>query len=188
MKTKLFSPFGLLLAMFMVATGSLPTTVTPTAKNTFDTTLYAVSGKMEMTGTYCGGAAPSQHILDRLKQKKPLTGYQLYIRKGNINQPNAPIIADATTDENGTFTFHLPPGEYLLLSAEQLDKKSIRSWYENEDIVIKDPKCLEQWWQDGLTKITVKNRPVEDIYLHFRKQCSLPLGVPCLFYQGPKPR
>ena len=153
-----------------------------------DTLRIRISGKIEMTGGYCGGAPPPKELLERARQKRPLADYKLYIIEGSENTRHATIIDSTVTDSNGIFEFYLPAGEYVLLSPHQKDRAIFRNNLHNDYIAIKDLDCLEEWWQKGLMKLIVRDQPIDNIYFHFQKPCFLPAGVPCLVYTGPLPQ
>ena len=146
-----------------------------------------VTGVIEFTGRYCGGANPPKMILENARKKRPLTDYKLYVKAGKLNRPAAPIIDSSITNAEGRFEFNLPPGEYVVLTEFHLNKDIFRNWSNDRYIGVSDWRCLEEWWQKGLTRIKVDNRPLDNLYLHFQKQCFLPIGVPCLEYTGPLP-
>ncbi len=183
MKIIYHANIGILLATFLMFADAFTTMPDPVE----DYSKYTVSGQIEYTGRYCGGAPPPQRLLENIRKKKPRAGFKLYIRAGNMNDSRAPIIDSTMTDEHGRFIFHLPPGDYVLLSSYHKNREIFTTWRNDDYIRISDRNCLEKWWRDGLAKFSVRNQPVDDIYLHFQKQCFLPLGVPCLVYKGPFP-
>ena len=152
-----------------------------------NTAYYTVSGLIEKTGVYCGGAAPPEELLRKLRQKKPLAGYMLYIRKGNTNAQESAVIDSTTTRTDGTFEFQLPPGEYVLLARHHKHKTILQTWQDDKNIKITDQECLEKWWENGLTKLNVRDHAINTINFHFQEKCFLPLGVPCLDYVGTLP-
>jgi len=154
--------------------------------NSLDTTQYTISGKIEKTIFHCGGAKRIERIDQEWRKKVPVSGYKLYIKKGKSNDRNAPIIDSTLTNADGIFEFILPSGEYILLSPDHINRDIIKTCLNSDFIKITNFDCLEEWWQGGLAKIVVEDQPISKIYLHFNQKCSLPLGVPCLIYTGPR--
>ena len=146
-----------------------------------------VSGKIETSESYCGGAAPPEELLQELQRKKPNSGYKLYIKEGKVNDLKAPIIDSVLTNKDGEFMFNLLPGEYVLLSSNHLNRAVFTRFQDDKYIRINDMDCLETWWQNGMAKLKLDNQPTDTIYFHLKKECFLPLGIPCLAYNGPVP-
>lgn len=178
---------GILLAAFFMIANPCTKNIDASVENASTAKSVTIKGKVEFTGRYCGGAAPPESLLENIRKKKPRAGYKLYVRPGKVNDQSASIIDSTDTDENGRFAFNLAPGEYVLLSVYHKNKDIFKTWKNDDYIGISDRDCLEDWWSNGLTSFTLGNQPVEDLYLHFQKQCFLPLGVPCLIYKGPYP-
>src|SRR5687767_12559298 len=57
-----------------------PKKANPNAKKSF-----TVSGKVEHTYSYCGGARPSPEMLAEYQTPKPFGGKKFYVRKGKVN-------------------------------------------------------------------------------------------------------
>lgn len=187
MKSVFFAhiPF-LIVALILLPESTDPPEVPGSKDASVDQTIL-VTGIVEFTGRYCGGANPPKEILENARKKRPYSDYQLYVKAGKFNNLDAPIIDSTRTDAEGRFDFNLPPGEYVVLSAYHLNKDIFRNWKEDKYIGISDWACLEEWWKKGLIQLKVENRPLGNLYLHFQKQCFLPIGVPCLVYKGPFP-
>ena len=131
-----------------------------------------ISGVITHTRTYCGGAAPSEQLLDEYRTPTPLSGLILSIKQGPKNSMDKPIIAEVITDEKGMFKTSLPPGEYILLIPSQTDRTIFNS---QKELKITNREELESWWESGIADFNSENTHVE-IQLH--KKCDVPIGVP----------
>ena len=171
----------------LLLTGCFPTEVKTPATTSSNNKHLMVRGKIEFSESYCGGAPPPEEMVQELEKKKPLVGYKLYIRAGRTNDIKAPIIDSFSTNEDGEFEFNLLPGEYILLSSNHITRDVFTKYQEEKFIKIANMDCLENWWQNGMTKLILENQPIDNIYFHLKKNCFLPLGIPCLKFNGPIP-
>ncbi|HET6990629.1 MAG TPA: hypothetical protein VFJ43_04860, partial [Bacteroidia bacterium] len=82
-----------------------------------DTTPSApiIKGTVLYNLPYCGGARPTQEILDELAQMKPLTKSTLKLK----NKSGEYFI---TTDSKGKFSIAIPPGKYDVYLTKKTDK------------------------------------------------------------------
>ncbi len=147
---------------------------------------YSVSGKVEETRSYCGGAKPSPEILKRLQTPTPYAGKKFYIRKGNTNNINEKVILNFTVDSIGNFSFKLPSGIYSIVQEEQLTEIKASN-FKSKTIDV-DEKCLTEWWQKPYYLLEVKNENISNLNFSFHKACFVPLDIPCLKYVGPSPQ
>lgn len=144
---------------------------------------YLIKGNVKQTSSYCGGARPSQEMLDEFATPKPFPNKTFYVLKGKTNNLSNKIIATFTTDTNGNFSFKLPPGTYSILVEEQT--KPIKAQdYTNKYQTVND-KCLQRWWQKPYYLLIVKNKnkPLNFIFNH---RCYINNDIPCITYIGPK--
>jgi hypothetical protein len=72
-----------------------------------------VHGKATQTGSYCGGAAPSEAHLRQLQTPSPLS-IKFLVRAGVQNSDAAPV-ATFTPGEAGAFSVSLPRGDYCVV-------------------------------------------------------------------------
>jgi hypothetical protein len=145
-----------------------------------------ISGTITTSGSYCGGVAPSEEILQNAQAKRPLSGFMVYVRKGAENKLLSCIVDSASTDSNGKYSFELKPGEYVLLQKEQLNNDVYKLYAASKWLQV-DVDCMKLWWKKGISTITVENENIESLNFHFQKRCFIPLGIPCLRYSGPYP-
>jgi len=145
-----------------------------------------ISGTITASGSYCGGVAPSNEMLQNAQAKRPMSGFMVYVKKGTENKLMSSIVDSSRTDSNGNYSFDLKPGEYVLLQKEQLNE-DIYKTYEASKWLQADVDCMKLWWKKGLSNITVENENINGLNFHSQKRCFVPLSIPCLRYSGPYP-
>lgn len=143
---------------------------------------FTVSGLLTQTSDYCGGASPSQGLLDMLQTPQPSPGIKLAVRKGNTNNTRQSIVATAISDENGRFSFSLFPGTYCLVIGEKSAPLVIP---ENDANSSWDAACLKSKHNSCDYTFTVKGRSLSGIIVNYHKHCSF--RQPCRRYTGPTP-
>ena len=144
---------------------------------------YSITGTLLQTSSYCGGAKPTQEILDRFATPKPYPNKTFSIRKGSKNNICNKIIKKFITDCNGNFSFNLPKGTYSIIVEEQVEPIKAKDY--NTKLQTVNDSCLQKWWSEPyyLIKVEKKNNP-----LHFtiHHQCYIDNDIPCITYVGPK--
>ena len=145
-----------------------------------------ISGTITASGSYCGGVAPSNEMLQNAQAKRPMSGFMVYVKKGAENKLFSCIVDSACTDSQGNYSFDLRPGKYVILQKEQLNKDVYKT-YEASKWLQADVDCMKLWWEKGLSIITVENENIDSLNFHFQKRCFVPLSIPCLRYSGPYP-
>lgn len=78
-----------------------------------------VKGTIMHTRTYCGGAAPSEDMIDKMKKEIPFANHNFVVKKTTTDVNSAPIFKDFTTDEKGNFSISLPKGNYSVFIQEK---------------------------------------------------------------------
>lgn len=186
MYIKIFFP---LIVIFLSAcgarkneNGTTGTESEPTVEKTF-----RVSGEIKYSESYCGGARPTDAMLEELARLKPYEGKELYVIKGTKNEENKTICDTIISDSEGKFELNLPAGEYCIIQSAQLDKKVFNYCDNKNDEIEADRKCLEAWWPTCFYSFSVNESPIDSIQLIFHRPCFLPEGIPCLNYTGPMP-
>ena len=145
-----------------------------------------ISGTITTSGSYCGGAAPSEEMLQSVQVTRPMSGFMIYIKKGAKNKLLSCIVDSTCTDSSGNYSFDLSPGKYVLLQKNQLNKDVFEKYKQSKWTQV-DLECMQMWWEKGLTSITVDSESINNLNFHFQKRCFIPLSVPCLRYTGPYP-
>lgn len=144
-----------------------------------------ISGLVEQTSSYCGGARPSQQILERLATPTAYPNKIFYIRRGKINCAEAKIITSFTTDSSGKFSISLKPGTYSIIVEDQLNPVDPNK-YVNENQQV-DWQCLDEWWTKPYYLLVVKNKNINDLNFVFHHRCFITSDIPCITYKGPLP-
>ena len=133
---------------------------------------------------YCGGAAPSQEMLNRLNQPMSNTTYNL-INLKTLEKTKV------KTDSLGELHLDLGIGSYAI---QELYKDCSFPDFMKQDnsrigMYIEDlgPECYKKWWQSYLGEFTVISID-ERQQLNMRESESCFTGKnPCLIYTGPYP-
>lgn len=147
---------------------------------------HTISGTITTSGSYCGGVAPSEEMLQNIEAIRPMSGFMIYVKKGANNKLSSCIVDSASTDSNGNYSFDLKPGKYVLLQKNQLNKNVFEK-YKQSKLMQVDVDCMQAWWEKGLMSITVGDEKITNLNFHFQKRCFIPLDTPCLRYMGPYP-
>jgi hypothetical protein len=147
--------------------------------------------RLTQSSTYCGGARPTEEVLEWHRQEKPLQGQTIYIRQGKTNDLSSKIIAQYTSDENGLIRAKLAPGEYIFIHDEKKDSTYFNSLLNTYSKDTQDRKkinktCLEDWLQEPLMTFEIKKGSNNDLHYNFTRRCSWN-NIPCSQYTGPLP-
>ena len=146
---------------------------------------FSVSGKVEYTEPYCGGARPTQEMVAELQKPKPFANLELVIRAGDRHDPEAPGIKLLKTDAQGQFETELPNGTYCIVLKEKADKPDY-SKLSSEMYQVAEP-CNENWMKECEITFEVKDAPVSGLALTLHKRCFQVDFNPCVMYIGPMP-
>jgi hypothetical protein len=158
--------------------------VGPNLKMDGDSCLVTV--KVTYTSPYCGGARPSDQMLEDSKKPKPLPGQLFYVKPGKENSMSVNALAQAETDTSGKMVFKLPLGKYMLLLPVQTVEMDTNSYVTNQYYRY-DRKCLIEWWKKPVIVFDVYHSGESTVNVHLTKKCFLNGWSPCEYYIGPKP-
>lgn len=145
-----------------------------------------LSGKVTITYSYCGGAAPTEEMMTELAKPQPYVGKVFYVRKGNRNTLASKIVTHFTTDSLGAFSVQLPAGTWSLIQEEQV-KEINSSKYKNTASQQVDMDCLKKWWSEPYEIIEIKDSAITDLQFSFHRRCFIDSDLPCINYTGPYP-
>lgn len=146
---------------------------------------FTISGKVQQVTPYCGGARPTQEMLDRMAKPVPYPGKKFYVKAGKVNNLKAKIVASFISGNLGDFSIQLAPGTYSFLLEEQLHEINPQD-YENENQKV-DAQCLKEWWLQPYYLLEVKDKNVVDLNFIFSRRCFISVDLPCITYTGPFP-
>lgn len=112
-----------------------------TAETCKESQVSTVKIKFTRTETYCGGAAPPDFLIERLRTPKPYESGMLYIWNDNevcvdsfLPQKDSALVMTATA---GKYNVHLVPKSSAIVETEERKK------------------CLAEWQQRSLTTFVV---------------------------------
>ena len=150
---------------------------------------WKVSGKVIQTNEYCGGANPSEEIIEALRKEKPLPDKRLFVRAGTLNKITRPVLQSFTTDAEGNFEISLPPGDYCVIEEGKKDQLKIPDFSkENEKLPpaeayrLTSEECLRTWWRACDQTLRVKRQSLKGVVIRFHQRCN----PPCIT-GGPQP-
>ncbi|MFM9984312.1 MAG: hypothetical protein ACKVOK_03720 [Flavobacteriales bacterium] len=144
------------------------------------------------TSQYCGGARPSDEMLQEFQTPKPLSGQLCFIRKSETNKISSTPVASATTDNLGKINIALAPGTYCLVLPNKVDSAAYKMYLTKfgeatPNYSAIDKKCLDQWFKKPELVFTVtdaKQPTTAEFTIHH--PCSWHT-IPCADYSGPLP-
>lgn len=158
-------------------------------KNSSTDELYKVEVMVTQTSSYCGGARPSEEILQELNTLKPASGLTIYIGKGNSNH-GVDFVVSSKTDELGKVSVELSEGIYYIVFDNKTAayKESLLTTYgtETKDYSAIDITCLESWFATPEITFHVQKNNLRTIVLNHHIPCSWS-AIPCVNYRGPLP-
>ena len=146
---------------------------------------YLISGQVTQTSSYCGGARPSQEMLDQIATPVAYPNKKFYIRKGKTNSLNNNFLKSFTTDKDGNFTIRLRKGIYSIILEEQLKEINSADYTSTNQQV--DTSCIKEWWSKPYSILEVKNKNITQLNFNFHHRCFVTNDIPCLNYVGPMP-
>lgn len=141
---------------------------------------YSVVVTITQTSDYCGGARPSEEILQELAKPGPLPNTNFYLVKGQKNGKGIKIIRKVKTDSEGSINLLLSKGIYALLSEDQI-KPFVPK--KNDEFHIWDNNCLKQKWEKPLVIVNPTRQKKYNYNIH--KVCFY--APECCEYRGPYP-
>lgn len=152
---------------------------------------YAVIVELTHSYSYCGGAAPSDELLQELQTPKPWSNKKLYLKKGSRNMLDSKVFKEAMADSLGIIRLHLPPGQYCLVDEEKKDKtyynyvmKTFKEPTKEEGPV--DMDCFNKWYATPELVLNISNKSPKRYKLNIHHECKWS-GKPCIPYFGPIP-
>jgi hypothetical protein len=147
---------------------------------------FNISGKVTQTSAYCGGAEPTEEMMNEYRKEKPYAGKTFYVRKGNTNTTKEKVILSFKANENGKFSFQLPPGTYSIIQEAQVKEINPKS-YNKKGSLQADATCLKNWWLKPYYILEIKDKDVTGLHFKFHHPCFISDDIPCIQYTGPMP-
>jgi hypothetical protein len=106
----------------------------------------AINFTIMQTNPYCGGAAPTQEMMDESQKPKPYANKKLYVYK------NGRCLDSSTSNDLGVFSVQLNSGVYQLYEPWKHFKTGPYGDAKSEY----DPVCLKKEWTKADVSIRVK--------------------------------
>ncbi len=134
-----------------------------------------VSGRVVQTSEYCGGAAPTEEMLESLRKEKPFPHKELFIRAGTLNKYSWPIVQKFTSDAEGSFKIALPPGDYCVVDASKKDELKIPATAKgNQKEGESRANCLQKWYRTCDKILNVGKQNLKGVVIKFHHPCNPP--------------
>jgi len=157
------------------------------AKKRTKSKMVLIQGVITQTSDYCGGAAPSEEMLENLKKPVPLAEKDIYIRIGPKNKPGRggqnPIYKKVTTDENGKFSVMLK-SDVTYSFIEDWKSKPFKV-PANTKYVVWDAACLYERYINADYVLKVSKHSNGAVKINYHKPCFY--RPYCGTYSGPLP-
>ena len=142
-----------------------------------------IHGLVTETSSYCGGAQPSEELLEELRKPLAKANKLIYIKRGSANNENAKVMYTATTDEDGKFAISLPVG-YTYCFVEEWKSKPF-TIPKNTEFVKWDVDCLKARYKEGDYVLQVKKKNNSLVKINYHTPCFY--KPYCGDYSGPLP-
>ncbi len=149
--------------------------------------MVTIEGYVTQTADYCGGAAPSPEMLNKLGTPSPLSEKELFIRQSARNKPDrsgpAPIVAKVVTDAEGKFSIRLKSNTtYCFIEGWKTKPFKVPA---NTQFTKWDAACLYEKYCLADYVIRVKKTGNEPVNINFHQPCFY--RPYCGTYSGPLP-
>lgn len=134
------------------------------------------------TGSYCGGMAPTDEMLENARQQRPYPNKVFIIEADDERKKQYTV----TTDQEGIARVALPYGSYRIKSDIHFNEKLLEELKANKNYHVWNEACIQKWQQDGYSSF-VYDEPKTSVQFNIHRECFLPEGMPCIGYAGPMP-
>lgn len=146
-------------------------------------TYTTITAKITVTSDYCGGARPSDEMLEQLRTPKPAIRRAIYIKYGSVNTEKTRLIKKVLTDSNGMFTIQLKKGyTYQFLEEWQCQNFKIP---QATQWVKWDEKCFRERYATPNYVLNTKKSKQNLITFNYHQPCFY--NPYCGEYSGPLP-
>jgi hypothetical protein len=149
---------------------------------------FAIKGTIYITSEHCGGAKPSDGLLETLKTPRPCEDKTIYVRRGTHNSTSLPVIAEAVSDSKGEFKLNLPVGTYCIVGEEKKDdvyfNQMVESYSKKTNYYTAiNIGCLKKWLRTPDVVFKVVGKKNQSVSFTYHQEC--PWYIPCAIYHGP---
>lgn len=146
---------------------------------------FALTGKILIVESYCGGAAPSRDLLETIRKPKPCLEKHFFLKKGDANSAKNPVIDVINVDSTGSFSMQLKQGTYCILQDFQTKPLQLENYKTGNNYDYQGDDCMRKYWADCYQTIELKEN-INDFIITVYKKCFGD-GNPCMIYTGPMP-
>jgi PBP1b-binding outer membrane lipoprotein LpoB len=146
---------------------------------------FVVTGHVVVTSPYCGGAAPTQEMIDKAKTAQPMANQGFLIRNGSTNALGTALVTRTRTDAKGDFKLDLAPGTYCMVLEEKENRRT-NDFYNTMGYEV-DRKADDKWLGKCELSFTVADKPVSGLRLAFTRKCMINSFSPAISWNGPLP-
>ncbi|MBL7764528.1 MAG: hypothetical protein JNJ58_00405 [Chitinophagaceae bacterium] len=145
--------------------------------------MVTVKGKVTQTADYCGGARPTDEMLEKLNAPHPLASKTIYIKIGAMNADKSKVYKKVVTDEEGRFTVKLPAGRVYSFVEEW--KSGPYKKPQPQQFVEWDLACWRKKYLEPDFVLNLKTRKFPDVEINYHQRCFY--SPYCGQYSGPLP-
>jgi len=142
-----------------------------------------ITGKVTTTTDYCGGARPSEEMLEQMRTPKPAIKKAIFIKYGTVNSEKTRLIKRIITDSNGMFSVKLKKG-YTYQFLEEWQCVGFKMPQATEWVKW-DEKCLRARYVTPNFVLNTKKPKQRDITFNYHLPCFY--NPYCGEYSGPLP-
>jgi hypothetical protein len=139
-----------------------------------------VSGTIYIQKAYCGGARPSEEMVQGLRQ--PASNFTLYYKTNDlVTIEHVSTIDSVKTDSAGHYTLRLHKGQFCFFEKWKMDRLSIP---KDDKFNHWDSVCYLQQYQTCDFSINIQS-DTSQANIILQRHC--PWNTPCNNYTGPLP-
>jgi len=150
-----------------------------TGLNSKNSRKFLVTGSIMQTTSYCGGAQPTQKILDSFNTPKGIPFGKLFVKSGAKNIEGAPVIERINADANGNFSVYLPEGKYCFV--EEWKIKPFKLPLNNVNHKV-DSTCFRNLYDSPDFSLNITNKNIHHLEIILHRTC--PDKQPCVSFHG----
>lgn len=143
------------------------------------------------TEVYCGGARPSEEILEELRTPKPAPNVKIYLRKGDTNNIKNKIDYQLMSNDSGVVKTSLPAGTYSIVFENKKDQNTYNDLLDKYGSGTSyqtpiDTNCLKTFFAQPNGVLIVEENNENKITVNRVMKCQW-TSIPCSHYKGDLP-
>ncbi len=145
--------------------------------------LVLIQGQITQTADYCGGAQPSEEMLEAMAKPRPLANKEIIIKIGPKNKAGSPVFKKIVADNEGKFSIYLKMN-VVYCFIEDWKAKPFKVPM-NTEYVKWDAACLYERYLTADYVLKVQNKGNAPVKINFHTPCFF--HPYCGTYSGPLP-